>query len=322
VSVLEAPAGSDVYVAAVGDLSLGGQPRSLFFDGKHALRDSLGTFLLSGLNPAGDLLDVIPYIAGYYADSSAAESWQSGRVDRTPLRLPARRELGRFFAVPDLLQEGAEFAWSDVARPGTTVPTWALSTFRLAPIVTGDSTVTPQTAWELWARVERGRLELPLLAPGAPGGLPDPGRTPQADRLMWDLWIADPQGPLDGIAANPFLTLSRWSQRSVEITPLPVTTEWTIGGFPEPSLRFRLAPNPGRNPRDLVWDRPLLAGTKVTWTIWDAAGRRKGGGAFTASGSHWERRAMGDLSRLPAGVYLLRIRAGEDQGTEPIVIVR
>ena len=68
--------------------------------------------------------------------------------------------------------------------------------------------------------------------------------------------------------------------------------------------------------------RSLLAGTKVTWTIWDAAGRRKGGGAFTASGSHWERRAMGDLSRLPAGVYLLRIRAGEDQGTEPIVIVR
>ena len=82
VSAAEAPGGSRVFVTAVADLQ--GGSRSLFFDAKSALRDTLGSFHLSGLNPAGDLADEVPYVAGYYGDSAVANLYQAGRVDRSP----------------------------------------------------------------------------------------------------------------------------------------------------------------------------------------------------------------------------------------------
>lgn len=247
VSVPEAPNGTTVMAASVADLPIGGVERSLFFDIKSALRDTLSAFHMSGMNPGGDMSDETPYLAGYYADSSSAQAFQAGRVDRTPLTLPATRTLGQFFLLPTLSQVGYDFRWTNVARPGITPdPTWAVASFRLAP-EPGDNVDTTRTVWEVWVPAGNLALQLPVLAPSAPPGLPDPLQTPANDRLLWDLWESDPAGSIGQVMQNPFSTLTRWTQRTIEVaSPFSAVEEVGLGTASLRTLRFRLTPNPGR----------------------------------------------------------------------------
>jgi hypothetical protein len=324
VQVPEAPNGSEVFAAAVADLPWAGSTRSFFFDAKTALRDTLSLFHLSGMNPAGDLIDAVPYLAGYYADSSGAGLYQSGRVDRSPLTLPATRALGSFFLVPQLTQVADVYEWSDVARPGVTPdPTWAIATFRVEPSVPGDSTVTPRTLWEAWIPAGQRSLRLPILALGAPGGLPDPNQTPEGDHLVWDLWVADPAGGISSVMEDAFSSLTTWSRRTTPIeSPAVETEEVSLGTLSDRGLKFRLAPNPARSEPDIRWQSPLPLGAVVAWSIWDPAGRLRASGRFRSSGSAWERRVLGGTERLPAGVYWVRLLVGERFGSVPLIIAR
>jgi hypothetical protein len=318
----EAPPGSTVFATAVADLPA--SAHSILFDAKSALRDTLTALHLSGFTPAGDLADAVPYIAGYYGDSSRADTYQSGRVDRSPLTLPATRTLGGFYLLPELTQIGDGYAWSDVSRPGITPnPTWAIATFRTAPLDPADTTVPPLTAWEAWIPADQRIFRLPLLAPGAPGGLPDPSQTPEADKLLWDLWVADPSGSVGSVLTDAFATLTRWSRRTVEIfPPVPDVREVGLGTVSVRSLKFRLAPNPGNGARDVLWERPLAPNQMVSWTLLDPAGRKLLTGTFGSSGSVTDRRALKEVEHLPTGVYWIKMRAGNQSGSTPLIVAR
>jgi hypothetical protein len=324
VNVPEAPSGSEVFASAVADLPWSGSTRSIFFDGKSALRDTLSALHLSGMNPAGDLIDATPFLAGYYADTSAANRFQAGRVDRTALSLPATRTLGSFFLLPELAQTADLYQWTDVARPGITPdPTWAIASFRLDALSPGDSTVVSRTLWEAWVPAGYRLLRLPILAVGAPPGIPDPNQTPEADQLLWDLWIADPAGDVSTVMDDAFSTLTRWSRRTIPITyPTVESEEIALGTLSDRGLKFRLAPNPGASIPDILWQMPVPPGEAVSWTILDPTGRQRASGRFTSSGTAWERRALGATERLPAGVYWVRLLAGERFGSVPLIITR
>ncbi|MCA9729522.1 MAG: hypothetical protein KC729_17680, partial [Candidatus Eisenbacteria bacterium] len=185
VNVPEAPNGTTIQVAAVADVPNPSGVRTIYFDLKTGLRDAGGSFLLSGRNPTGDLSDAVPYLAGSYGDSSTADAFSAGRVDRSSLVLPATRTLGDFFLLPDLTQNGAQYEWSDVARPGITPdPTWAMGSFRLEPVTPGDGSVTTQNLWDVWSVADAFALTLPTLSGAAPGGIPDVGGTAEDDQIV------------------------------------------------------------------------------------------------------------------------------------------
>lgn len=324
VTLSGAPPGARVYLAAIVDLPGPNHARALLLDARSALADTLGPLLLGALNPAGDLLDSTPYLAGYYADSSRADLFQSGRVDRAHLELPASRELDQFYRPPALLQEGDLWRWLPVHDPGTLpAPTWAVSTFRLAPAVAGEAGGTPRTLWEIWVPAEMGEFRLPLLSEGGPGGLPDPSRTPEEDCLLWDCWLADPSGPVDEIIEDPYRTLSRWSRATTEATPpIQAIEEFGLGTLAGAALRFRLVPNPGPRPRDIVWDTPPRAGQWVGWSVVAPNGLPLASGRFRASGAAREAGVLDPAATLPTGVYWVRVQADGRFGSTPLVILR
>jgi hypothetical protein len=322
VSAIEAPNGSSVFVTAVADLQ--GGSRSIFFDAKSALRDTLSSLHLSGLGPAGDLADEVPYLAGYYADSSAANLYQAGRIDRTPLTLPASRNLGQFFLLPALHQEGDRWHWTDVARPGITpAPTWAIATFRVDAVTPGDPMVTPRTLWEAWVPAGDLAFRLPVLPVGVPGGLVNPDQTPENDRLLWDQWVADPSGEIEMVMANAFGSLTRWSRRTIEVySPITDAGGGGLGTLAGRGLTFRLVPNPGPELREIFWDLPPRSGEAVCWTVVSPSGRRLASGTFPSSGMVRDSSTFEGARRLATGVYWIRLEVDNRVGSVPLVVIR
>ncbi|MBK8232590.1 MAG: hypothetical protein IT349_15305 [Candidatus Eisenbacteria bacterium] len=315
VNVPEAPNGTTLQVASVADLPSPQGLRTLFFDSKGGLADTQDSFLLSGRNPTGDLSDALPYIAGTYADSSWADLFSAGRVDRSALSLPATRTLGDFFMLPDLAQAGPSYQWSDVARPGFTPdPTWSLGAFRLEPATAADSTVATRALWEVWTAADAGSLILPTLDPSAPGGLPDVGQSPENDQIVWDHLLADPTGAIQEVLDASLTTASRFSRRKIAVTP--VTT--SVPGAVRPELAFRVGPNPIVGPLVVHWATPPRPGSDVVWSVTDAAGRRVEQGRFLASGEATDR--LGRLDRLAGGVYWLRLSTEGETGLARLVV--
>lgn len=323
VSVPEAPPGAEVFVATVADLSGNGSGGSVLLDAKTALRDTLTAFRLSGLNPVSELAGARPFLAAFYADTSAAGLFQAGRIDRTPLALPAHRLLDGFYDLPQLYQDGEVWCWSEVSSPGgAPPPTWSRSTFRLAAARPGDIDVPERLRWEVWVPAQDLSFQLPFLAAEAPGGSLDPGATSGEDQLYWDCWVGDPAGPLQAVLANGYARLTRWSRSTTEAIPPPAAPEefglGTRGGM----LRFRVLPNPGPAPRDLTWERPLPRGSRVVWSIVGPGGRQIAAGSFVCSGEYTEALVWDGLPVLPTGVYWVRIEADTGAGSIPLVVVR
>ncbi len=317
VNVPEAPNGSSITVASVADLPSPAGLHTLFLDGKTGLADTQDSFLLSGKNPSGDMSDAVPYLAGTYADSSIADLFSAGRVDRSSLVLPATRTLGGFFALPDLSQAGAQFLWSDVSHPGSS-PTWALASFRVEPSDAADSTVTVRSIWQVAAPASPRSFVLPVLAPGAPGGIPDLGQTPDADQLVWDHLLADPAGALQGVLDDPLSSASRFSRRKLPVTPPVTAVEHSGAPRGAAELSFRVGPNPvGRSAR-LHWSMPMPAGTPVAWRLAQADGRRVAGGELRVSGG--ESDALPSIEGLSAGVYWLRMSQSTRTGVVQLVV--
>ena len=316
VRVPEAPSGSAVEAVSVADVPEPDGPRTLLYDLKSSMAQDLDHFTLSGLNPTGDLSTSVPYVAARFHDPSPAVSYEAGRIDRTPLTLPATRSLEGFFLIPDLTQNGFQFAWSNVARPGVTSdPTWAIANFRLEP--------GSRNLWEVWSPAGRGAFSLPSLAPGAPGGLVDPDSTPDSDRLVWDHLIVDAAGPIQAVLADPFATLSRYSRRSIEITP-PATVSGPVAQTvpePQPIRPIALSPQPSRGQVDILWTRPPAPGNEVRWRLVDVAGRRVNSGRFAASGLSRERAPWTGRVVPAPGVYWLDLQlAGRDERARLVVV--
>lgn len=324
VEMSEAPPGSEIFATTVANLPWLTSTRSIFYDAKSGMRDSLSALQLSGLNSTGDLADATPYLAGYYGDASGLDRYQAGRIDHTPLTLPATRILDSFFLLPELTQSTDLYQWSDVSRPGITPePTWAIASYRLDAIAPGDPSITPRTVWEAWVPASHGNLRLPILAYTAPGGLPNVAQTPEGDQILWDLWIADPSGGISTVMKDAYATLTTWSRRTVPIEyPTIEVEEVSLGTLSERGLKFRLAPNPGRTVPDILWQVPVSAGQAVSWGVWDPTGRLRASGRFAASGSAAERRALPGTDRLPAGVYWVRLTADGRFGSIPLIITR
>jgi hypothetical protein len=322
VTAAEAPNGSSVFVTAVADLQ--GGSRSIFFDAKSALRDTLASFHLSGLNPVGDLADEVPYLAGYYGDSAAANLYQAGRVDRSPLTLPASRSLGEFYLLPSLHQQGDSWHWTDVLRPGITpAPTWAIATFRVEASTPGDPAVTPRTLWEAWVPAGDLSFRLPVLPVGVPGGLVDPEQTPEEDQLLWDQWIADPSGDIEMVMANAFGTLTSWSRRTIEVySPITDVGGSGLGTLAGRGLTFRLVPNPGPELREIFWDLPPRSGESVCWTVVSPSGRRLASGTFPSSGMVRDSSTFEGTRGLATGVYWIRLEVEQRVGSVPLVVIR
>ncbi len=323
VNVPEAPNGSIVWVGSVAQLPGNGSPTDIFYDAKNALRDTLTTFHMSGLNSTGELSDATPFLAGYYGDSSSANTYQSGRIDRSPLTLPTTRTLGSFFLVPSLTQQGDQFSWTNVARPGVTPnPTWAMATFRVQG-ANGDTSVTASTDWQAWVPAGNLSFRPPVLPSWAPGGLPDPSQIPSNGELVWDLWLADPSGGIQSVMTDPFSSTTTFSRREIQIeSPVVDVAEFGLGTLSNRPLKFRVAPNPGRGSRIILWDHPPGAGQPVAWSLWDAGGRRVAYGGFRASGATEERPILAGLETMHSGVYWIRLRAGEQSGAFPVVVSR
>lgn len=319
VTVPEAPPGCDVQALAVADVNEPGGMRTLIYDLKTALADTLDHFTLSGLNPAGDLSTSTPYIAAVYGDSSAADSFQAGVIDRAPLVLPTSRTVGGFFLLPALTANNDRFTWSDVARPGIAPdPTWAVASFRLAPLTPGDGSVTTRTLWQVWTTAGPGSFVLPRLAGGAPGGLVDPSGTPEPDRLIWDELLCDASGVIQDVLEDPFSTATRFSRRSTEIG-LPVLAVPIASPSPT-RLGFTVVPNPGRGVSEVSWTRPPAPGEPVRWMLTDATGRRVGTGRYAASGHVRERAPWSSGNGMAPGVYWVRLAVRSGSGAQRLIV--
>jgi len=317
VNVPEAPNATTIQVASVADLPSPTGLHTLFLDAKSGLADTQDSFLLSGKNPSGDMADAVPYIAGLYSDSSAADLFSAGRVDRSSLVLPATRTLGDFFLLPTLAQVGAQFTWSDVARPGITPnPTWGLGSFRVEPISAVDSTVVTSSLWQVVTAATPRSFVLPVLPVTAPGGLPDLSQTPAADQIVWDHTLADPAGGLGSVLTDPFSTATRFSRRKLAITP-PAAAVPAVAPRPVQPL-FRIGGNPVRGGTALLlWSEPPARSTPVRWSLTSADGRRVRAGDFLASGGA---DPVPTLAGVAPGVYWLRLSVGDGTDAARLVI--
>ncbi len=320
-----APPGTQILAASLGSIpGWDGFERVIGYDTDTALVDSLDTLVLASWNPVPnqDISDVSNFITGFYSDSSAYKEFASGRVDRNPFTMPVTRVLRDFYDPPQLVQQGAFFAWDDVAAPATEpAPTWVFNSVTTGPVTPSDPSVGTTLVWQVAVPAAKGGFTLPSLpadAPGPPSGLPDVEATPEADRLIWDAYIANPAGSLTELLERPSAGVTHFSRRArtLNLRPADVGEASSV----EPS-RLRAIPNPSPGAVLLrldpdcdgvaaieildpqgrrVLSLPLSAGVReAVWDGRDASGRE------TAPGIYFARPAGGESG---TGVKLQRLR--------------
>ncbi|MBD3160722.1 MAG: hypothetical protein GF346_01145 [Candidatus Eisenbacteria bacterium] len=260
---------------------------------------------------------------GVISDSSAYLEHATIRVDRTPFTLPATRTLRDFYDPPDVVQDQVRFSWGPVHDPGTEPePTWALSMIRLAPIVPGDTTVVPQNLWNIISPADREGFVLPSIPQGAPGpdaGLIDVGETPEEDRLVLDVNLANPSGTLADILIAPSRDVTHLSRRSATLLLDPsAAPDPGIAHAPAPAVR----PNPSRGEVTLTLGNGR-AGAVEPVSILDVTGRlvRELSGGVQDGRLVWD----GTDARgraVPPGIYLLVVGEGAERRSTKIHRIR
>ena len=63
------------------------------YDLDWALADTTDSVLLTSLVPGGDMSDVVNFCAGGWQDSSDYQAFGTGKIDRTPISLPATKTM-------------------------------------------------------------------------------------------------------------------------------------------------------------------------------------------------------------------------------------
>jgi hypothetical protein len=307
VGVVGAPNGSDITVLSLGSLPLpGGGEEIVGYDTDFALADTLGAFLLASSVPSGDIGDIANLVAGIYQDSSAYAAFSSGRIDRTHFTLPATRSLADFYAPPELTRQGARLFWDDVHTGSEPAPTWSLHSISAGPLSPTDSTVATTLLWRIIAPAAAGEFALPSLpaeAPGFPAGLVDVDSTPEADRLIWSAWIANPSGDLTDVLVNPMDGVTHFSSRDVTLDLRPAGIADAAPARERTGIHLR--PNPAHGPVGIRFDSPSMRAVRIE--ILDPSGRRIASldAAPGSAGATWDGRdALGRI--VPPGMYLIR----------------
>lgn len=308
-----APLGTQVMAASLGSIpGWDGFERIIGYDTDFALVDSTGTFELASWNPTptGDMSDVDNLVAGFYADTSAYNAFTSGRVDRTPFVIPTTRVLRDFYDPPQLTQQGARFAWDDVATPGVEPdPTWVLNSITTGPVISPDPSVDTTLVWRIAVPASKGSFSLPSLpaeAPGPPSGLPDVDATPAADRLIWDAYVANPSGALSELLERPSTGVTHFSRRAqtLNLRPADVAIRPAAEG-----RALRTVPNPASGAVRLLFDRAFTLPARVE--ILDLQGRRVRSLVLPAGALEvtWDGRDERDRATAP-GIYFARLEGG------------
>ncbi|MBM3286401.1 MAG: hypothetical protein FJY88_03480 [Candidatus Eisenbacteria bacterium] len=322
VDFLGAPLGTQVLAASVGGIpGPTGEERIIGYDTDFALIDTLDAFVLASSTPGGDIADASNFVVGFYADTSRYQAFTSGRVDRTPFTLPATRILRDFYDPPILTQQGARFTWNNVATPGTEPnPTWALSSITLGPTAPPDANVDTTLVWRIVSPAGSRAFALPSLpleAPGPPSGLPDPEATPEADRLVWELFVANPAGTIDEVLQQPSAGVTHFSRRAQTLNLDPAAAPEA----PQPQSAILAYPNPSRGAVCLVMDGSRIA-ENGRLDVVDLQGRRVRSLGAVASGGVlvWDGRDDSG-ARVAPGVYFLR-PYGEPRRAAKLLMLR
>jgi hypothetical protein len=314
-SFFNVPPGNDLLTVSGAQFSSGGRELGIGYDTRGGLVDSVSSFSLSSCAPTGDLQDAVNIAVGAYADSSLAIAYSAGIIDRSGFVPPHTSVFSTWMLLPVVSQNGRYFGWEDPTNPGVSpAPTWTRSNLGLRAVDPADSTVPVSTWWRVYAAAGPRHFVLPLLpavAPGPPGGLPDPAQTGDDDRLYWTFVAADPGGTGAEIVTDFIHEATHWTQRWIGITPFPTTD---APEPPAPACALQVAPNPASGETRLRWSVP--APGAATLEVRGVDGRLVRGIPLAGAGgeARWDGRdAHG--RRVPAGIYWVRLtHAGERLG--------
>ena len=126
-------------------------------------------------------------------------------------------------------------------------------------------------------------------------------------------WAAARPGPVLGEPAG--------STRSQQ-APAAALAAGGLGEPPPTALVVQsVYPNPSRGAARVRYGVPEGHGSRVEVEVFDAVGRRVTAVAGAAQSAGWHEADLGALA-LPAGLYLVRVRADGDVAAQPFVIIR
>ncbi len=304
------PAGDEISAGSAARITEpGGLERYVLYDGKSRLIDQGSALTLSSLNPAGDLADAVNAVVATHGDSAATPEFLSGIIKRDGFAVPATLVMDTFMLTPEIAQQGSRFDFTDATNPGVSpTPTWAQAGFVLTD-VEGGSGVPTTTHWVVYVPAAELGFTLPALPAGAPPSLPDPGTTPEADRLRVTLVANNQTGDAAAVLADPLGDATHFALRTADVRP---PTSGVAAAEPAPIAAARLGsprPNPF-NPRVVVPVTPALDGA-LALDIVATSGRvvrrlTAPGSAFETTALVWDGRDQ-DGRDAPSGVYIARL---------------
>ena len=309
-NLINVPAGSATRLVSGSTATSADGLEELFgYAVKEGIIDVESSYSLASFNPSGDLSDAQNVAMAEYADSSAARVFSVGILDRSNFSVPVSLNFESWFAAPDLSQIGTALQWEDPTVVGVSpTPTWTRSALGLRATDPNDGSVPPTVDWRIWAPASLGAIvlpELPLSAPGVPGGLTDPASTPESDEMSWSWTAVNSTGDSADLIGGNFLAEgTHWTQGWI-----PVAFE-TASGPQIPAIlngtEMAAYPSPSRDQVSLQFSQPL--GTEGVLEIMGADGRRVAAWNLAAGSTRatWDGTGR-DGVRAAGGVYWGRL---------------
>jgi hypothetical protein len=322
VQLYDTPDGADLQAASAAVILEDGRERIVGYDTRGDLPLRATEFELATRAPSGDLGDAENIAVGTCVDSSAAREWSLGIFDRSGFTPPYTAVFDSWMRVPELERSGHLYRWSDPTNPGSSPsPTWTRSNLGLRPIDPTDSTVAITVDWRIYTRAYPRRFNLPVLpaiAPVPPGGLPDPGATPDEDQLYWFFVAVNSPGDTQSILRDFMQDGTHWVSHWMPLEP-----DQAIEPAEEsvPRLLLEAAPRPTFGLVRFTWTQPAAGDGSLTivgcdgrpvirvpvdlgrgvhvWNGRDAQGRRAPGGVYWAT--------LSGHDQPPARIRILRL---------------
>lgn len=326
------PAGSDLLVVPGALIPTGEGERIVSFALREGNVDLTQTFLLPSRNPGGDMADALNVVVGAYGDSSSANGFGAGIMERDGFTVPHTELIDSWMNLPGLIQDERTLLWNDPTQPGVSPsPTWTRSTIGLRPVDPNNTGVAVTKDWRIYARADLYELTLPSLPPSAPGplgGLPDPESTPDVDMLYWKFMAAnsvdDPQ-----VVVDAFLTGgTHWTMRWIPLE-LPVAGSPENDSFAGRRVRLQVWPNPSRDAVRLSWEGAIAADPSLgsdaigAVELLSVDGRVIARHPVTLAHGGFEWNGLVGRASPPSGLYWARLsRGGQVLDQRPVLRVR
>lgn len=284
VSVTGLPAGSEGYVASLGELTA--SPRRERFVPLHGAQCRAGvdtTVSLSYLPGTAPFADLVAYAGVAFADTSPQPSWGGGAFDWTPLSPGAARVFDRFYLPPDLMRTGDTFAFGGYQAPGTPSADWAISSFTLEDRA---GAAVDSLVWEVVGPASVASFSVPVLGGEAPGwaSLPDPAQTPGNDGLVWACAVVFAPGvALQEFLDSRLLGAKLFAFRSGDAPPVGTPAWVTIEATSQNDLLLNWAPDPAASAYVVRWHAapwaPAIGQNTVQGTSYADVGALPSGGS-------------------------------------------